>query len=133
MGEKARDEIPLADLEIDDIGRSSKIVIENSVSVTFTERDYITFVPTGVITEIFITFSCRVKGKAEKVRMAASHFIVICKKARSRGITIEKGKDYTHSERDESGNQKEVSDFDILEFLEECIARERDGVGDMFF
>lgn len=132
MGEQVRHENRPSELEIDDIDRSSKIVIEESVSMTFTERDYITFVPTGLVTEIFVTISCRVKGKSMKVRMDAPHFLLIYKKAKGRGISIKKGKDYKHTESDESGNQKEATDFDILEFLEKCIASERDGVGDMF-
>lgn len=133
MGEKAGDEPPLLDLKTDDIDSSSKIVIEDSISVTFTELDYITFAPMGLITEIFITFSCKVEGKIRKVRMDISHFLIICKEAKKRGVCIEKGKGYIHFEKDESGKQKENRDFDVLDFLEKCIAREKDDVGDMFF
>jgi hypothetical protein len=133
MGEKARDEPQPLDLEIDDIDGSSQIVIEDSFSVTFMERDYATLTPMGLITEIFVTFSCKVKGEAKKVRMDVPHFLVIYKKARRRGIRIKKGKDCVHLEKDGSGKQKENRDFDILDFIEKCIAREKDGVGDMFF
>lgn len=133
MGEKAEDELQLSDLKIDDIDSSSKIVIEDSISLTFTELDYVTFAPMGMITEIFITFSCKVEGEIRKVRMDVPHFLVICKGAKKKGIRIEKGKGYVHFEKDESGKQKENRNFDILDFLEKCIARERDDVRNMFF
>ena len=132
MGEKARDEPQPLDLKIDDIDSSSKIVIEDSISLTFTERDYITFVPTGTVTEIFITVSCKVGGETKKVRTDISHFMLIYKNARNKGISIERGDGYTHLEKDESGKQRENKDFNILDFMEKCIARERDEVGDMF-
>lgn len=133
MGEKAEDEPQLLDLKIDDIDSSSKIVIEDSISVTSTELDYITLTPTGMITEIFVTFSCKVEGEIRKVKMDLPHFLVIYKEAKKKGIRIERGKGYIHFEKDESGNQKENRDFDVLDFLEKCIARERDEVGNMFF
>lgn len=132
MGDNARDEPQLLDLKIEDIDSPSKLVIEDSVSVTFTEHDYVTFAPMGQITEIFITFSCKMGGKIQKVRMAVPHFLVIYKEAKKKGIVIKKGKGYTHFEKDESGKQKENRKFDVLDFLEKFIAREKDDVGDMF-
>ncbi len=132
MGDKAGDEPQLLDLKIEDIDSPSKIVIEDSVSVTSTELDYVTFAPMGQITEIFITFSCKIGGKISKVRMDVPHFLVIYRKVKKKGIVIKKGKGYMHFEKDESGKQKENRKFDILDFLENCIARERDDVGDMF-
>jgi hypothetical protein len=132
MAEKAMDEPQPLDLKIDDIDSSSNIVIEDSISMTFTELDYTTLTPMGLITEIFVTFSCKVEGEIKKVRMDVPHFLVICKNAKKRRIRIKKGKNYVHLEKDESGKQRENRDFDILDFIEKCITREKDEVGDMF-
>jgi hypothetical protein len=64
------------------------------------EHDYITFTPVGMTTEILITFTCKMRGKTKKVRMNVPHFLLIYKKANKQEIKIEKGKGYTHLERD---------------------------------
>ena len=118
--------------DIEQIDKEHGLVIEDSMATTMTEYDYETMEPMGETYEMVATLSFKIRGDVNKLGIDLPNLIVLYKKAKTEGIEIKLGDQYHHQVKAGENIMAQNPGFNILDYVRECIKKEKEQTDYMF-
>ncbi len=120
------------ELDLEQIDKEHGLVIEDSMATTMTEYDYETMEPMGETYEMVATLSFKIRGDINKLGIDLPNLIVLYKKAKTQGIEIKLGDKYHHQVKAGENIMAQNLGFNILDYVRECIKKEKEQTDYMF-
>lgn len=120
------------ELDLEQIDKEHGLVIEDSMATPMTEYDYETMEPMGETYEMGATLSFKIRGDINKLGIDLPNLIVLYKKAKTKGIEIKLGDKYNHQVKAGENIMAQNLGFNILDYVRECIKKEKEQTDYMF-